>query len=171
MASLSDKAGVLIAANFVKYAVGFAMPMVLVRMLTKHDYGTLQQLQLIGATAAGALVLGLPNSVYYFHRLDDDHSRTALVQQTLALLALSGLITWLALTLGARPLSEWMNNAELLRYLPLFALSAGLSIADEHFLHFMIARNRFLTAAAFDTGDSGCSSVISRIRAWFRCTS
>ena len=91
MASLSDKAGVLIAANFVKYAVGFAMPMVLVRMLTKHDYGTLQQLQLIGATAAGALVLGLPNSVYYFHRLDDDHSRTALVQQTLALLALSGL--------------------------------------------------------------------------------
>ena len=154
MASLSDKAGVLIAANFVKYAVGFAMPMVLVRMLTKHDYGTLQQLQLIGATAAGALVLGLPNSVYYFHRLDDDHSRTALVQQTLALLALSGLITWLALTLGARPLSEWMNNAELLRYLPLFALSVGLSIADEHFLHFMIARNRFLTAAAFDTGET-----------------
>ena len=41
MASLSDKAGFLIGANLVKYAVGFITPMVLVRMLFLSWVGVL----------------------------------------------------------------------------------------------------------------------------------
>ena len=161
MPSLSDKAGVLIASNFVKYAVGFVMPMVLVRMLTKHDYGTLQQLQLIASTAVGVLVLGLPGSVYYFYKDDHEYSRVALVQQTLALLALSGAVTTAALVVGAGQISDWMSNALLLRYLPFFALSVGLSIADEHFVPFMIAQNRYLAAVLFETGETMVRVLVS----------
>ena len=161
MPSLSDKAGVLIASNFVKYAVGFVMPMVLVRMLTKHDYGTLQQLQLIASTAVGVLVLGLPGSVYYFYKDDHEYSRVALVQQTLALLALSGAVTTVALVVFAGQISDWMSNALLLRYLPFFALSVGLSIADEHFVPFMIAQNRYLAAVLFETGETMVRVLVS----------
>ena len=37
----------MIVANLIKYAVGFIMPMVLVRMLSQNDYGTYQQMILI----------------------------------------------------------------------------------------------------------------------------
>ena len=56
MASLSDKAALLILANTLKYAVGFALPMVLVRHLTQDDYGTYQQLSLIANFATGIMV-------------------------------------------------------------------------------------------------------------------
>ena len=67
MRSLSDKAALLIAANLTKYAVGFVLPMVLVRLLSRDDYGTYQQLVLIGNIANAVMVLGLPVSVYYFY--------------------------------------------------------------------------------------------------------
>jgi len=57
----------LILANTLKYAVGFALPMVLVRLLTQDDYGTYQQLSLIANFATGIMVLGLPTSIYYFY--------------------------------------------------------------------------------------------------------
>jgi hypothetical protein len=43
MRSLSGKAALLIAANVIKYVVGFVMPMVLVRLLTKEEYWTYLQ--------------------------------------------------------------------------------------------------------------------------------
>jgi len=161
MASLSDKAGVLIAANFVKYAVGFVMPMVLVRMLSKQDYGTLQQLQLIGASTLGILVLGLPSSVYYFHQRDGEHSHKALIQQTLWMLFISGTVATLGLVLAAPRLSELMNNPALSHFLPLFAFSVGLGIAGEHFVHFMIAQDRYATAVIFETGETIVRVLVS----------
>src|SRR5438128_588793 len=65
MASLSDKAGFLITANFIKYAVGFVLPMLMVRVLNQSDYGTYQQLLLVNSMALGLLTLGLPSSIYY----------------------------------------------------------------------------------------------------------
>ena len=62
MRSLSNKAGLLILANGIKYAIGFILPMVLVRLLTKQDYGTYQQLSLVSSAATGIMVLGLPTS-------------------------------------------------------------------------------------------------------------
>ncbi|MEP6501837.1 MAG: oligosaccharide flippase family protein, partial [Betaproteobacteria bacterium] len=103
MASLSDKAGFLIGANLIKYAVGFITPMVLVRMLNRADYGTYQQLALIGSLGIAILVLGLPNSVYYFHDRKNLARDKVLTLQTSAILLASGAVTAVCLLL-ARPL-------------------------------------------------------------------
>ena len=163
MASHSDKAGILIAANFVKYAVGFIMPMVLVRMLDKDDYGTFQQLQLIGATLAGVLFLGLPSSIYYFYQREGAHTRRALIVQTVVMLVASGLVAVAILVLGAPSLSRLMNNPALSSFLPIFALSVGLGIAGEHFVHFMIAQDRYAVAVVFEIVETAVRVVVSLI--------
>lgn len=160
MASLSDKAGFLIAANFVKYAVGFVVPMLLVRLLSKEDYGTFQQTQLIATMAGAVLLLGLPSSIYYFYQQDHDHARTALVQQTIGMLCVSGVVAVVALVLIAPLTGQWMSNPALPVYLPIVAIAAGLSVASEHFVHFMIAQDRYATAVFFETGEAVVRVVV-----------
>ncbi|MFL6681365.1 MAG: lipopolysaccharide biosynthesis protein, partial [Burkholderiaceae bacterium] len=154
MASLSDKAGFLIGANLVKYAVGFITPMVLVRMLDRADYGTYQQLALIGALGIAILVLGLPNSVYYFHDRKNPARDKVLTLQTSAILLASGLLTAIVL-LVARPLIvRVMGNQALSAPMPWYVMALGLLIATEHFVQFMIARDRYKIAVLTEVAET-----------------
>jgi len=154
MASLSDKAGFLIGANLVKYAVGFITPMVLVRMLDRADYGTYQQLALIGALGIAILVLGLPNSVYYFHDRKNPARDKVLTLQTSAILLASGLLTAIVL-LVARPLVvRLMGNQALWAPMPWYVMALGLLIATEHFVQFMIARDRYKIAVLTEVAET-----------------
>lgn len=154
MASLSQKAGVLIAANFVKYAVGFIMPMLLVRMLTKEDYGTLQQITLVGTMVVGMLTLGLPNSVYFFYRRENAAMSRALVQQSVWILFAAGVLGALGLAVFAPAIANFTHNPAIAIFLPIFALGVGLNIAGDHFVHFMIAQDRYAMAVLFEMGEA-----------------
>jgi len=156
MASLSDKAALLILANTLKYAVGFALPMVLVRHLTQDDYGTYQQLSLIANFATGIMVLGLPTSIYYFYHLKsaERSGRPTLIAQTQLLLLASGALTAVAIALAAPLLARRMSNARLLELLPLYSVYVGLFIAGEHFMHVMISQNRYLGAVTLELAET-----------------
>ena len=154
MASLSDKAGFLIGANLVKYAVGFITPMVLVRMLDRADYGTYQQLALIGALGIAILVLGLPNSVYYFYDRKNAPRDKVLTLQTSLILAASGALTAIVL-LVARPLIvKAMGNPAMSAPMPWYVMALGLLIATEHFVQFMIARDRYKVAVLMEVAET-----------------
>jgi hypothetical protein len=142
MTSLSDKAGFLIVANLIKYAVGFVMPMVLVRMLSREDYGTYQQLNLIGMMGIAILVLGLPNSVYYFYDRRNAARDKVLTIQTSAVLLASGALTAVLLMIGTPLAVSLMKNATMAPLLPWYAAGLGLLIASEHFVQFMIAHDQ-----------------------------
>jgi O-antigen/teichoic acid export membrane protein len=154
MASLSDKAGFLIVANLIKYAVGFIMPMVLVRMLSKDDYGTYQQLALLGTLGVAILVLGLPNSVYYFYDRKNPDRDKILTLQTVAILVVSGAMTALVLIVGAPVIAGFMKNLALAPLLLFYGLSVGLLISSEHFVQFMIAQDRYRVAVLVETAET-----------------
>lgn len=148
--SLSDRAGFLVLANFIKYAVGFAMPMVLVRVLTQHDYGSYQQMILISTAAAGVLTLGLPTSIYYFYSHVGEKKIPALIAQTSIMLLVSGILASLIVILGADYFSKSLNNPSMAGLLQVYALSMVFMIGSEHCLHFMIAQNRYVLAVTFE---------------------
>lgn len=150
MASLSDKAGFLITANFIKYAVGFALPMVMVRLLDQGDYGTYQQLLLVNSMALGLLTLGLPSSIYYFYNRIDANQKPALIFQTLGMLTLAGVVAMVGIWWGAHLIGWRMSNPLLTEYLPLYAVAIGLMLAGEHFVHFMVTQDRYATAVWFE---------------------
>lgn len=155
MASLSRKAALLIIANAAKYAVGFVLPMVVVRFLTRSEYGTYQQLSLVSTFASYVMVLGLPTSIYYFyHRAPAGSGRATLIAQTQIMLLISGLVAALAVALAAPLLAVWMHNPELRSLLPWYSLYVGLFIGGEHFLHVMISQNRYGLAVGLELAET-----------------
>ncbi|MEC5161198.1 MULTISPECIES: lipopolysaccharide biosynthesis protein [unclassified Janthinobacterium] len=150
LTSLSDRAGFLVAANLIKYAVGFIMPMVLVRLLSQSEYGSYQQMILIGGAAIGVLTLGLPTSVYYFYHHVERQRVAALVAQTTLLLCVAGLLASLLVFSGARHFAASLNNPALATLLPLYAVGLALTIGSEHCLHVMISQDRYGLAVLFE---------------------
>lgn len=151
MASLSQKAGFLIGANLIKYAVGFTLPMLMVRLLSKNDYGTYQQLLLVNSMALGLLTLGLPSSIYYFYNRIGEQRRSALVVQTLSMLGVAGLAAAVGIALASPLIAARTSNPALVDLLPLYALAIGLMLAGEHFTSFMVAQDRYASAVGFET--------------------
>lgn len=140
MASLTDNAAVLIVANGLKYAVGFVLPMVFVRLMTRGDYGSYQQLMLLANVGTGLMLFGLPFSIYYFYRRS--HAPT-LLAQTQIMLLISSSVTAVAILLFAPELARHMHNPRLVALLPIFALYVGLNIFGELFMHVMISQGRY----------------------------
>lgn len=151
MSSLSEKAGFLIVANAFKYAIGFVMPLVLVRLLSREDYGTYQQLLLIGSVATTLFLFGIPYSVYYFHRHADPGRQAVLRLQTTLILGVSAVLAYLVVAPAAPWLAARMDNPPVAGLLPVYFASVALAIAGEHFVPFMIAEDRYGTAVGFET--------------------
>src|SRR5690242_7196159 len=113
MPSLSDKTGFLIVANLVKYAIGFMVPIALVRVLSQREYGSYQQLLLIGTALTGIMTLGLPTSSYYFYHHVSAGRRPILVLQTVTMLVVMGVISGALVYVAAPYLAYRMNNPDL----------------------------------------------------------
>lgn len=154
MTSLSDKAGFLIVANLVKYAVGFVMPMVLVRMLSQSEYGTYQQMILILTTVTGVVLLGLPTSVYYFFHHVPPERLPALMAQTTLMLTIAGLIACIGIYLSADMIAAAINNPDMVDLLKICGLATFFMLASEHSVPFMIAQNRYVTAVVFEVTET-----------------
>ena len=144
--SLSDKAALLIALNVVKYAIGFLIPIFLVRWLSKDEYGTYQQLLLIGSAMVGVMHLGLPQSIYYFYNTVEAPRQRTLVLQTVSLLALSGLTAALLVYVFRDDFAGYMSNDRLGELLPLYCLYLVFFIASEYLIDLLISQDRYTKA-------------------------
>ena len=140
MASLTENAAALIVANGLKYAVGFILPMMLVRWMSQGEYGTYQQLILLSNIGSTLMMLGLPMSVYYFYRRS--HAPT-LIAQTQIILVASGLVTGIAIVALAPTLAARFHDAGLRQLLPIFAIYVALNIFSELFMNVMISQGRY----------------------------
>ena len=122
MPTLSDKTGFLIVANLVKYAIGFMVPIALVRLLSQQEYGSYQQLVLVGTALAGIMTLGLPTSIYYFYHHVSAGRRPVLILQTVLMLAVMGMISGALVYLAAPLLAHRMSNPDLTGYLGIYEI-------------------------------------------------
>jgi O-antigen/teichoic acid export membrane protein len=158
--SLSEKAGWLVASNAFKYAVGIGLQVALVRILTKADYGSYQQLLLVGSITVGLLSLGLPGSVYYFvHRVSRERAG-ALVGQTILLMLASGSVGAVAVWLSAPWLARSMKNPELAELVPLYAPYVLFYIASDSIIHVLIAHDRYKRAVVAEMAEAALRAAI-----------
>lgn len=164
--SLSDRAGFLVTANIVKFAIGVVMPMMLVRLLSHSDYGTYQQMVLVSTVAVALLTFGLPTSVFYFKSQVSREAMPALIVQTSGLLLIGGAIATAAVYFGAAPLAHMLNNPGMARLLAIYGLSIGLVIASEHSLSFLISQNRYGLAVVFEVGEALLRVVLLLAPLW-----
>jgi O-antigen/teichoic acid export membrane protein len=148
------------ASNAFKYAVGFGLQVVLVRLLSRQDYGSYQQLLLLGAIAVGVMPLGLPGSVYYFtHRVGPQRQRL-LVGQTLLTLFGTGLLSAVALRLAAPWIARAMNNPALAELIPLYSPYVLFYVASEAVVHILISQDSYRRAVLLEAVEAVLRAAI-----------
>jgi O-antigen/teichoic acid export membrane protein len=178
------KAGFLAAAALIEYALQMALPVILVRHLTKQDFGDYRLMWLIATTGLILFPLFLPESLFYFLPRAAPGTRPQLVGNTfVSLFALGGLSVLLLLVV--MPVLPG-SIAGLQRYSPLVQIFAGTWIlasildvlpnADGRAqwqacatVGFAILRAAALSASAVASGDVGwvlvamCGAAMAKI--------
>lgn len=90
--SLSTQSIAVFVGQVSGFAVNFLTPVLLVRLISKADYGVLQQFVLMGNTLLPILGLGLASSLYYFFPINVDDERKSFVFNTWLQMVISGLL-------------------------------------------------------------------------------
>ncbi|MDB4655337.1 oligosaccharide flippase family protein [Flavobacteriales bacterium] len=88
--SLSTQSIAVFVGQVSGFAVNFLTPVLLVRLISKADYGVLQQFVLLGNTMLPILGLGLASSLYYFFPTSSGSQRSSYVFNTWLQMVISG---------------------------------------------------------------------------------
>jgi len=107
--SLSTQAAYVFIGKLISFLLHFIIPIVLVRVFTKEEYGIYQQMLFMSLFLVEAAKWGLINSLYYFYPHEKD-KRTQLLSQTFYLLVIIGLCLLPVLYILRYPLSDLFNS-------------------------------------------------------------
>ncbi len=108
---LADKTIINVFAKSGEAVFLMASSIIMVRFLSKEDYGSFLQIVLVVNTAFTLLLLGFPQSIYYYFGQASNRSQFILQNIFIScfLSGLAGLFVWLLIS----PLSGWLNNSDL----------------------------------------------------------
>ncbi len=110
---LSSKAIIVLIGNIIKSSFTIFVPVILVRLMSKYDYGSYRQIMLIYYTFSPILVLGIPKSIYYFFPRLIEEKRRTFVFQSIYILIILGVIVLLILYFLAGEIASYFNNSRL----------------------------------------------------------
>jgi len=159
--SLTGKAIYLIGLNFIKYAIGFLVPIFIARILSKHEYGTYQQVLLLINTLSGTMVLGVPTSIYYYYNLhkNDLHKKT-LVMQSFIILNISALITVIAVNVARYSIASSLGNERLIELIPILSVYIYCFIVSEYYFHLLVSKDQYTKSVIFGVSESLLRSAL-----------
>ncbi|MCK4596844.1 oligosaccharide flippase family protein, partial [bacterium] len=120
-ASLTKQAGMLMVGRSIAYAISFVLPLVLVRVFTRVEFGLYKQLFLVFFTAFPILQFGMAQSLYYFLPRNEDR-RDGVVLHTFSFLLIMGMVAVFIINLLKAQIGAYFNSVEIVGHLP--ALSA-----------------------------------------------
>ena len=137
----------LAAGRATAFAAAFFLPVVLARLFPPAVFGTYKQIFLLQMTLYGIAQVGMAESLFYFVPAGGERGGR-FVANSLVTLALSGLVTGVALVLGAPLVATWFDNPSLVRHLPVLAVVLWLTIVSAPLEILLTARQRYRRAAA-----------------------
>jgi O-antigen/teichoic acid export membrane protein len=140
------QAGPLMLGRGAATVLGFALPLILTRLLPQAEFGTYKQVWLVVTTGYFMLQLGLSQSLYYFIPRKDGRAKEWLTQATLSLFVMGGLCA-VALYLGRFVVARQFANPELAGFGLPMALIAFFMIAGAPLEITLTAEGRVRTAA------------------------
>jgi O-antigen/teichoic acid export membrane protein len=131
------------------YVLGFALPLVLVRRLSQHEFGLYKQVFLVVSTAITVLPLGFSLSAYYFLPREAEEKRGAVVLNVLCFNLAMGAAAFLILLLRPTLLASLFGSQELTAYAPLVGLVVVLWLTSTFLEIAAIARHEAKLATVF----------------------
>ena len=147
--SLAARAFLLMFAKGAAYVLGFALPLVLVRRLSQHEFGLYKQVFLVVSTSLTVLPLGFSLSAYYFIPREPEEKRGAVVLNVLCFNLAIGAAAFLILLLRPTLLASLFGSQELTAYAPLVGLVVVLWLTSTFLEIAAIARHEAKLATVF----------------------
>jgi len=144
---LSTKAGYLILSNALNVVFSFVGTIVVVRFLTRADFGTYKQALLIFSMLAPAFTLGVPSSLLYFIPGFDEKEKGQFISQTILVLQLLGLLFCLTMLASSGLIAGYFNNNFLGQILIVYSVFALFSLPCSAFTYVLISLERFRLSA------------------------
>ncbi|HVG18969.1 MAG TPA: oligosaccharide flippase family protein [Blastocatellia bacterium] len=138
--SLTARASWYLCAKVLAFAFSFALPLLLVRRLSQHEFGVYKQIFLVVGTAITTLPIGFGMSAFYFLPRERER-RGQIVFNILMFYSVMGGLACLALALYPTALAAIFNDAEFLEYAPLVGLVIFLWAASS-FLEIVVIANQ-----------------------------
>src|SRR3954464_3210060 len=140
------QAGSLVLGGGGAAVLGFALPLILTRLLPQAEFGTYKQVWLVVTTAYFMLQLGLAQSLYYFLPRKDGRERAWLTQASISLFTLGGICAAAIYALRFVVAGQFANP-ELATYGLPMALITWLMISAAPLEISLTAEGRVRTAA------------------------
>ncbi|MBK9313211.1 MAG: oligosaccharide flippase family protein [Acidobacteria bacterium] len=145
---ITQRAAVLMAANVIATILSFAFPLVLVRVMSKADYGLYRQAFTILVSALGLLNLQVAVSVFYFSAREPG-KKLQVAHNVIIFYSLIGALVFLLFMLWPGWVTLIFQGADLVSYVPLI----GFAI-----LCWLVSTN--LEAVPIALGDVNFASVL-----------
>jgi O-antigen/teichoic acid export membrane protein len=138
--SMTVRAAWLLGARLLAFMFAFALPLLLVRRLSQHDFGTYKQLFLVVGTAITTLPLGFGMSAFYFLPRERER-RSQIVLNIVLFQAVIGALACVSLFLYPQLLPLIFRSTELAQYAPVIGLIILLWIVGA-FLEVVVIANQ-----------------------------
>ncbi|HEX8185411.1 MAG TPA: oligosaccharide flippase family protein [Blastocatellia bacterium] len=119
--SLTARAAWFMFARTLAFAFSFALPLLLVRRLSQHEFGLYKQVFLVATTAMTTLPFGFGMSAFYFLPREKER-QGAVVFNILIFYTVIGGLAFLALVIHPALLETIFNSPELIEYGPVIGL-------------------------------------------------
>ena len=149
--TLGERAIILMMGRIGAVVVGLATPMVLVRVFSQSEFGAYRQIQLALMTVLGILMLGFPQSLYYFFPKYPARRRT-FVSQGFYSQVIFGCI-FLGFTLFAgKILTNFFKHDIFLTASPLIGVIALFQLTRSYLESLMIVEKRVAWASLYIVG-------------------
>ncbi|HKP85329.1 MAG TPA: oligosaccharide flippase family protein [Blastocatellia bacterium] len=157
--SLTARATWYLFAKVLAYVVSFALPLLLVRRLSQHEFGIYKQVFLVVGTAITMLPIGFGMSAFYF--LPREHERRGqIVFNILIFYTLMGGLACVALILRPTWLAAIFNDSEFLGHAPLVGLVVLLWVVSSFLEIVVIAYQEVKLATVLIVGSQLTKGLI-----------
>ncbi len=140
--NLSNDAIIITIGKVIVKISELVLGLILVRLLTKNDYGSYRQVWLIYATLSGILLLGIPASIYYFVPTLTEEKKRTFIFQTVILLACIGFVMAGLIAIFSSSISAYFNNSSLRFYLRVFSVYILFSLGLAYFENYLFAEKK-----------------------------
>lgn len=158
MSSLSKKAGYLIFARVMEFAVTFFIPIVTVRALSVADFALWKQFQLLFGTLLPFAGLGLPEGILYFYSREPE-KRKETVWYSFFLFVASGIIVFSLILIFSHQITLLINNPRIDQCMLLLAFSVLLFLSSSLLESTLISADRVKFATWVITFLAACKAA------------
>lgn len=146
--SLTSRVALYMFAKTIAFLLSFALPLLLVRRLSQHEFGLYKQVFLVVGTALNILPLGVGMSAYYFLPRERERKGQVVFNILLFYSFMAGSIC-LAFALRPQLISVIFNSSELVGYSPLIGLTIFLWVISSFLETVAVAHQEFRLATVF----------------------